>query len=381
MDDLKLFDLYNNTNEVKKKDFWKSVDTKLEMKHNFEKNIIDDNWLTLMEDTVRYLDNILRNPNRFIMNEEEIVKIELARRITVDSIKHLSRNTNLIQDYDLETGDVKPSKILNINKEENFNTYENRFIYSLIRHMRMFVDVKKKKLELGLKDKNDKLMEYQGKTKVGKEDVSINVMYKSVLRDNDNDDNSIKKRIERLELKISDLQNAELYKTIDKLRVSLTTSPIKKTNLILKNVNFQYAVKLWNFIQENAEDESRIDKGNEVLSDNDELKGLMDETFMLNYLVANSLEKDDTPEEKKKKINDVLINNLVQKLVLSNDKISMEELNKIISDQYKVVKNQSLADEKEIKKIFILAIKEYLASISNLKLRGNNGKNNKKQSA
>ena len=34
-----------------------------------------------MEFTVPYLDNILRNPNRFIINEEEIVKIELARKI------------------------------------------------------------------------------------------------------------------------------------------------------------------------------------------------------------------------------------------------------------------------------------------------------------
>lgn len=32
-------------------------------------------WLTIMEDTIRYLDNILRNPNRFIVNEEDIVKI------------------------------------------------------------------------------------------------------------------------------------------------------------------------------------------------------------------------------------------------------------------------------------------------------------------
>lgn len=40
-----------------------------------------------MEQTVPYIDNIFRNPNRFIINEEEIVKIERARRITVESIK------------------------------------------------------------------------------------------------------------------------------------------------------------------------------------------------------------------------------------------------------------------------------------------------------
>lgn len=53
-----------------------------------------------METTIPYIDNIFRNPNRFIINEEEIVKIELARKVTVESIKHLAKHTNLIQDVD-----------------------------------------------------------------------------------------------------------------------------------------------------------------------------------------------------------------------------------------------------------------------------------------
>ena len=89
-----------------------------------DKIIEDTEWIDLMETTIPYIDNIFRNPNRFIINEEEIVKIELARKVTVESIKHLAKHTNLIQDVDEETGDVKPSKILNINKEESYDTYE-----------------------------------------------------------------------------------------------------------------------------------------------------------------------------------------------------------------------------------------------------------------
>ena len=95
-------------------------------------------------------------PNRFIVNEEDIVKIELARRVTVESIKHLSKNTNLIQDYNKETGDVRPSKILNINKEESFDTYENRFIYSLIKNMKFYIDRKKRNLVEESYSKDDK---------------------------------------------------------------------------------------------------------------------------------------------------------------------------------------------------------------------------------
>ena len=126
MDDLGIINLYNKTDEKHIKSFAKGLNSSLRVVSNYDKVDCNYEWLEIMEETVPYIDNILRNPNRFIINEEDIVKVELARRVTVESIKHLSKNTNLIQDIDKKTGDVRPSKILNINKEESFNTYENR---------------------------------------------------------------------------------------------------------------------------------------------------------------------------------------------------------------------------------------------------------------
>ena len=121
MEELKIFDLYEKFNTKTAEEFMDKIDSTVDIKAEYEKVIEDTEWIEIMEETVPYIDNILRNPNRFIVNEEEIVKIELARKITVESIKHLSKNTNLIQDYDKKTGDVRPSKILNINKEENLS--------------------------------------------------------------------------------------------------------------------------------------------------------------------------------------------------------------------------------------------------------------------
>ena len=146
MNELEIINLYEQSDDNKNKDFYENINSNLRVVTNYDKTSTNFEWLDIMEDTIRYLDNILRNPNRFIVNEEDIVKIELARRVTVESIKHLSKNTNLIQDIDKKTGDVKPSKILNINKEESFNTYENRFIYSLIKNMRMFIEKKKRNI-------------------------------------------------------------------------------------------------------------------------------------------------------------------------------------------------------------------------------------------
>ena len=139
MNGLEIIDLYDKYDDKKINSFCDNIDSNLRVVTNSDSVDCNFEWLEIMEDTIQYLDNILRNPNRFIVNEEDIVKIELARRVTVESIKHLSKNTNLIQDYNKETGDVRPSKILNINKEESFDTYENRFIYSLIKNMKFYI--------------------------------------------------------------------------------------------------------------------------------------------------------------------------------------------------------------------------------------------------
>ena len=54
----------------------------------------------------------------------------------------------------------------------------------------------------------------------------------------------------KLQEDIRALQYSEVYKALEKEDVPLVQNPIKKTNVILKNVNFQYAMKLWDFIMD-----------------------------------------------------------------------------------------------------------------------------------
>lgn len=378
MDRLKILDLYNNSPEKKKENFNKKINSTLEVKLDYDKVDCDYEWLDIMEDTIRYLDNILRNPNRFIVNEEEVIKIELARRVTVESIKHLSRNTNLIQDYDKKTGDVKPSKILNINKEESFNTYENRFIYSLIQNMKSFIARKKSMNQITESStlKDNKTLTYNATSKVGDEDIKISMQLDSKI-DNKNpikDESglSINDRIEKLELQISDLTSSDVYKNLAKLHVALVTSPIKKTNVILKNVNFQYAVKLWNYMQENIDGNSKRIKDSKTYKDDGELKNYIDESFLLNYLAVDSLNKKTTTEEEKKEIkeevNQRIVNTMLDQMLAVDDTLTEDELKNIIVKQYEVIKYKNNTNIKTLYNIFNKQIDKYLNKFNNLKI-------------
>src|SRR5574344_354931 len=276
--DLDVINLYRNTDESRVDQFSSNVHSDFSLEANNEKTEVNFEWLDIMEESIRYIDNILRNPNRFIVNEEEIVNVEQARRITVESIKHLARHTNYIQKIE-ENGDVKPSKILNINKDESFNTYENRFIYTLIQNMNDYVMIKKKTLIASSSDKDVKKCTYNGISEVAGEKVNINLSLdtRKISKKNDGNDgeNTLAERIEKLELNIHDLTNSDVYKTLAKSHVARILPPIKKTNLILKNTNFQYAMKLWDFLQHSEPDSDKVEKKDDKYESDGPLKKML----------------------------------------------------------------------------------------------------------
>lgn len=373
--ELKVIDLYNKTNPAKINSFNNSIDSSYIVESNEEKFEANFEWLELMEDTMRYLDNILRNPNRFIVNEEEVVNVEKARRITVESIKHLSKHTNYIQEIE-PNGDVKPSKILNINKDESYNTYENRVIYTLINNMRMFIDMRKRNLVTSSYIKDAKKAEYHGVTRVGTESVDINLVMssksKSQERYKSDTDETIEQRIEKLEMRITDLCNTQVYKNLAKEHVARVIPPIKKTNLILKNVNFQYAMNLWNFLQSYEEGQNKAIRNNIKYEGNKEIKEMFDDVFMLNYLVVNSL--NDTSKiirknEDTKEMIEKLTDNMITKIVELNSDLPVCELEKIIGDKIALIRNKKEASLSEIESIFNSNIQSAVSKIINFSFR------------
>ncbi len=105
----------------------------------FEKKI-DLKWVEEIEACIIPLDNIIRVPRKFIIQEEEIVPIERARKITNESIRHLAQHTNMIAK--VEGDSVTPNQILNVFREESYEVYENRFVYTLMQNLIRFIDVR-----------------------------------------------------------------------------------------------------------------------------------------------------------------------------------------------------------------------------------------------
>ena len=372
--DLRVMNLYNNTNPTKVTKFKASLQSKYSLASNYEKVEADFTWLDLMEDTIMYLDNILRNPNRFIVNEEEVVKVEQARRITVESIKHLSKHTNFIQEIDKD-GDVRPSKILNINKDESYNTYENRLIYTLIGNMRMYIDMKERSMVASSRLKDNKVCEYTAASKIGAEKINISMQI-SAKTDYDKEDGirngmTAAQRLDRLKLRISDLTNTQVYVSLAKEHVARVIPPIKKTNLILKNVNFQYAMKLWDFLQANASYANNVTKDRQMIDDDVNVKEMLDDTFLLNYLVMSSISKEEgiMDDNAKSELVEELTSKMIDKIIQLNADLPIEKIQETIGEKIAIIKNKHEATLSELQNKFNARINDCINKILEFSFR------------
>ena len=235
-----------NLEGSKAKDFLGRVNSKLMMDVKKSQIVENEDWLDMVEFTIPYIEKALIKQIKQIVTEEEIIKIELIKKVTVESVKHLSKNVNFVDQYDQNTGEVIPKKILNAYKEETFMTYENRFLFTLIRLIEDFMFLREKEGESQYKGKNTQKAKYQAEVKLKKEKIKVEVDYSTELSTTAQKKDETLERIKELKKSLKMLKATELYQILASKRITPVKAPLKMTNVLLKNVNFQYAVKLWN---------------------------------------------------------------------------------------------------------------------------------------
>ena len=77
-------------------DFLKNVDSEMDYRSLFQSDLLVFDWVDEMEFACPYIDIIVRNPKLTLIQEKNVVKVERAKRVNVDSVKNLAKNTHYI---------------------------------------------------------------------------------------------------------------------------------------------------------------------------------------------------------------------------------------------------------------------------------------------
>lgn len=318
----------------------------------FEKKI-DLRWVEEIEACIIPLDNIMRVPRKFIVQEEEIVPIERARKITNESIRHLAQHTNMIAK--VEGDDVTPNQILNVFREESFEVYENRFVYTLMQNLIRFIDIRYDVIFNISDDDNMASLKMESDFNRGREKVTYKLEVSaqsggSELEDTANIDGenaSAFQRIERIKKIINEYAHSPFMK---ELRNCVPVRPpIMRTNAIQKNPNFRACLKLWQFIQSYNDlgYEITVKESNDMVSD--EYRNQLNQMMALNYMMlkANTMSEDAVGQQKRRKLKPKLLKRLAEELVLDYDMEDVE-IQRVFVEEIKRVSKKKMEGEKKI---------------------------------
>lgn len=318
----------------------------------FDKKI-DLKWVEEIEACIIPLDNIIRVPRKFIVQEEEIVPIERARKITNESIRHLAQHTNMIAK--VEGDDVTPNQILNVFREESYEVYENRFVFTLMQNLVRFIDVRYNVLFNISDDDNMASLKMESDFTRGREKIQYKLEVSAQSAGSDiegeagpeGENATAFQRIERVKRIINEYANSSFMK---ELRNCVPVRPpIMRTNAIQKNPNFRACLKLWQFIQSYNElgYEITVKESNDMVSA--EYMNELNRMTALNYMMlkANTLSEDSVGKQKKRKLKPKLLKRLAEELVMDYD-MEEVEIQRVFVDEVKRVSRKKIEGEKKI---------------------------------
>lgn len=268
-------------------------DTTIDQQREELVKVVDEEWISVIEESLDAINSIIEKPRRFITTEEEVVPVSLAKRISADSVRHLSQNTQFLAPSD--DGGIHPTKILNVNTAETYDLYENRFVYHLIQRLLTFVD--KRTDVIFWSTGNEIRNRFTMHSKIGdayeeiEYNVEMTVKDRQSFAENDADNVDTFMRIDRVRRLVMALRNSSFCQIME--GCSVVRSPIQRTNLIMKDPNYRKCFQLWQFMERYDKVGYNIEVKDSALAFDDEYMVQMYTNLINNYAVFKSLISDD----------------------------------------------------------------------------------------
>ena len=254
----------------------------------------DKSWIEIIEDVIFDLGDIIANPRQNIKTEGSLTPVELAKKVTSESVQHLASHTQYIKEVD-EYGNVIPSKLLSMYTDDDIHTYENRFIATFVRRLMLFITKRYEYVTKFAELRNEEILFFKNTSIVDGAEVEIETKVKVSYKNEDEDamrSSNYVDRIKETRQYILYFYNSPFMKLMKNDRD--VRNPIVQTNIIRKNPKYHHCYEVYRFIEtyDRLGVNYKIDENYSLLTD-DELAEL-NHTLFANYITlkGNNMSKN-----------------------------------------------------------------------------------------
>ena len=209
----------------------------------------DMEWINFLETAVQSVGAIVESPKRNLKTTRNVVPVELAKRVSSESIVHLAQNSQFIKNID-KHGNVQPDKILTIQAEDDYAIYENRFIKTLIDKLILFCQKRYEFMKEHAETKDYDILTVKSKVVID----GTTFEYESKIKiSQPSQDEGKREYNEELFKKITSLvERVNFFKTTPFYQLIKDAKPVKnpivQTNIMLKNINYKACYEVWKFL-------------------------------------------------------------------------------------------------------------------------------------
>lgn len=336
----------------------KASDRSIQFSNRKLEKKIDESWLVAVENCMTPFNNIIMNPRNFIIEDEEIVNVAVARQSTPEVLRHLTTHGQYIDE--ITEDNVRPNHLLNKFKEDTWNTYENRFVYTLLEKTTDFVAQRYNAIFGSIQGEFGAFMKVN--TEVVNDSDTVSVSLDIRIRQSDSDladdeeSQDLFRRLKQINEQLTNYNKSLFAKTMKKY--ARVKNPIVKTNAIQKNPNFKACYLLWVFLYAYRDVGYEIN----VYEQSNEIKPIFEtdinNDIFINYLILkNYLEGpgdrdiDFKREDVRKRVlKPRIIKKIVEELVKNFD-ITDTEVRKVLIEEVTRAQLEQM-EENDRRKLF-----------------------------
>ena len=305
---------------------------------------VDVTWIDAIEEALPGFQTIINSPRNVIKEEELIVNVANAKRTGTEVVQHLAQHASLVEDFNEENGDVRPSRLMQRYREDSTELYENRLVFSTLEAAYHFVKIRHDALLEAMSDEFGAKLKVQSDMSCPTEQVHMDMFLhikkvESIL-DTDARNHDEFGRISRIFRVLSVYMTSEFAQRMSKLNRIKGT--VTKTNVLKKNPNYRKILALWEFLRsyENVGYTIRVVEQNPEV--NEVLQRDIFHNVLFNYLVLKGYLQDEEDRklpaparEKKRTLKPKFIKEIIEELTEDYDlpdvevrKVLIEELTK-----------------------------------------------------
>ena len=342
------------------------ADNQFQFSNRKMEKTVDLDWVDAIEDALPAFQSIVSNPRNIIREDELIVNVANAKKAGADVVRHLAQHAELVEKFDQQSGDVRPSRLMQKYREDTVGLYENRLVFTTLELAYQFVKIRHDALfsamsdEFGAKLKVDSTMETA--TELVHLDMFLHIKETESAIETDDKNGETFARISKIYRILGMLMHTQFAQQMAKL--ARIKGAITKTNVLKKNPFYHKILNLMEFLR-NYQD---IGYTIRVVEQNPQINQVMERdiyhNILFNYLILKGYLEDEKDRKipapsktKKRALKPKFIKEIIEELTEDYDlpdieirKVLIEELTKEQLMLEEEAERRRLVEEQEQRK-------------------------------